>query len=553
MVESVCIKRIKELLGELCEYSLQIMPPQEMDVHPCDWLGEDMQRAVEAIESLRNSLLSQVDAKKAKIQQMEEEKRTMLSALEEKSEKPEEDGLWIYEKSLYTRESVLAKDLAELHIRYEEQKEKFSQIAEKIKNKKSELAEYLENEEECTAVLQEQTVTKQLIERAETLLAELERKTEEIRAKTEEKIKSANAILASLGLRAEKDFSSTAELFDEISQLEAHLEEISSSVESYNYTMNKIDVSDSFTKTASPSVKQEKQTLAKIAPTIHLKSYTEISSKNRIVSGLSMDIPSSKNGEAFGVISSLPYSCAKDLEEKLVRIVRMSEEIDCLLKNRLTFLSNRMEVSAKSDLSGVTPIWRIIVQKEWIAQIEQEYKQKIEEIFTEQKNNLETVLASLKSITEEEAVYAPLPREIKELKFTEQEDILLELEKQTKDAEEEYSILKNIEAFVKERKELLLKMSAFEEQASDPRRLFRSSFQLNSEEKFRKMAVPTLLRVEKEIFALSGSYSEKFGKPVQIKRKEIVTDLKNEISNRIINANTFMTGRQRPIDKPIIK
>lgn len=40
------------------------------------------------------------------------------------------------------------------------------------------------------------------------------------------------------------------------------------------------------------------------------------------------------------------------------------------------------------------------------------------------------------------------------------------------------------------------KMKAFEQSASDPRRLFRSSFQLLDEERFRKVAYPTLVKLE---------------------------------------------------------
>ena len=39
-------------------------------------------------------------------------------------------------------------------------------------------------------------------------------------------------------------------------------------------------------------------------------------------------------------------------------------------------------------------------------------------------------------------------------------------------------------------------MIAFEQTAKDPKRLFRSSFQLNEEEKFRRRAYPTLLKLE---------------------------------------------------------
>ena len=42
-------------------------------------------------------------------------------------------------------------------------------------------------------------------------------------------------------------------------------------------------------------------------------------------------------------------------------------------------------------------------------------------------------------------------------------------------------------------------MITFEKDASDPARLFKSSFQLVQEEKFRKTAFPTLVKLENEI------------------------------------------------------
>ncbi|KAI5181899.1 hypothetical protein NEOKW01_2055 [Nematocida sp. AWRm80] len=110
---------------------------------------------------------------------------------------------------------------------------------------------------------------------------------------------------------------------------------------------------------------------------------------------------------------------------------------------------------------------------------------------------------------------------------------------------EEYALLKRINEFIEERKELLEKMRVFEVDASDPKRLFRSSFQLISEEKFRKIAVPTLLRLEKEILSLAVSYTQSTGKEVVIGGAEVIIALKKEISQRIINPNIFITDRKR--------
>jgi hypothetical protein len=51
-------------------------------------------------------------------------------------------------------------------------------------------------------------------------------------------------------------------------------------------------------------------------------------------------------------------------------------------------------------------------------------------------------------------------------------------------------------------------MIEFEKHASDPRRLFGSSVQLNAEEKWRKTAYPTLLRIEERLILRIRQYEE---------------------------------------------
>lgn len=550
MAESVCVRRIKDLLGEVCDLSLQLMPPQEMDIHPCDWIEKDMAKAIKEIEAVKDALYQTVQEKKKTIEELEKKRRSILFALNGKIDSTEKKDIWICKRSLYVKESILTRDLEGLSIKYEEQKKAHAGIAEQIKKKMGELAEYLVNEKECKEVTKDQIVTKELILRAETVLSDLEAREKEIRAMTEERVENIQNSLFMLGFTKEAQPVSVEELRTEIDQLETQLENISSSVESYNYTMAKIEVSDIQKKEESYRIEQKcsRVEIASISPIIHLRNHKEIMAEIDTCRHLAK-YQQAEDLCIFKALENIAYSTAKEIEERTKRLLAMAEDIDYLLVSRLIFLSKRMEVNMTEDVADITCIWRILIRREWIVQIEQEYKEKIEEIFVQQKRKLEDALATLKEVTEYESESINWPEEIKDLKFTEQEEILLELERKTNDAEEECVILKRIEEFVQERKELLLKMSAFEEQASDPRRLFRSSFQLNSEEKFRKMAVPTLLRVEKEIFTLSQSYFERFKKPVQIKKEEIVKDLQEEISHRIINANTFMTGRHKTAEK----
>jgi hypothetical protein len=51
-------------------------------------------------------------------------------------------------------------------------------------------------------------------------------------------------------------------------------------------------------------------------------------------------------------------------------------------------------------------------------------------------------------------------------------------------------------------------MMDFEKSASDPRRLFRSSFQLLEEEKFRKTCYPTLLKMEERLSKLLNDWEK---------------------------------------------
>lgn len=88
-------------------------------------------------------------------------------------------------------------------------------------------------------------------------------------------------------------------------------------------------------------------------------------------------------------------------------------------------------------------------------------------------------------------------------------------------------------------------MNEFEKIASDPKRLFKSSFQLNREEKFRKNAFPSLLKIEEEILNKLDDYSKKYGiykKDEQI-YKEII---KKEIEGRIINKTVFINKFDSP-------
>lgn len=94
---------------------------------------------------------------------------------------------------------------------------------------------------------------------------------------------------------------------------------------------------------------------------------------------------------------------------------------------------------------------------------------------------------------------------------------------------------------------LISKMREFEKSASDPARLFRSSFQLLQEEKFRKTALPNLLNLESHIRSLLSDFDSKFAEefayhPADSEEGEgsaYVHVMEEEISSRFMSSGIF--------------
>ena len=77
---------------------------------------------------------------------------------------------------------------------------------------------------------------------------------------------------------------------------------------------------------------------------------------------------------------------------------------------------------------------------------------------------------------------------------------------------------------INSRYSLIGKMREFEKSASDPARLFRSSFQLLQEEKFRKTALPSLLNIEGQLKGLLHQFKSKFGEDFVYEATEAAAD-----------------------------
>ncbi|KAK9717572.1 hypothetical protein K7432_006079 [Basidiobolus ranarum] len=100
---------------------------------------------------------------------------------------------------------------------------------------------------------------------------------------------------------------------------------------------------------------------------------------------------------------------------------------------------------------------------------------------------------------------------------------------------------------MKERRELIQKMIDFEKTASDPRRLFRSSFQLNQEEKWRKTAYPNLLNFEEKLINAILNYELEENKPFVHNDQRYMDVLEQEIAERPVNLTVFGFGNGTPV------
>ncbi|KAI8913055.1 hypothetical protein DFJ77DRAFT_66603 [Powellomyces hirtus] len=112
-----------------------------------------------------------------------------------------------------------------------------------------------------------------------------------------------------------------------------------------------------------------------------------------------------------------------------------------------------------------------------------------------------------------------------------------------------YQRFRDIYALMDSRAALIARMVAFEKTASDPARLFRPSFQLMEEDRFRRSAYPTLLKTEQEIRdAVARVQSSDNGeKDVVVENVQVLWNgesvletLKRECEARFVNAAVFV-------------
>ncbi|KAI8149357.1 microtubule associated protein-domain-containing protein [Fennellomyces sp. T-0311] len=92
---------------------------------------------------------------------------------------------------------------------------------------------------------------------------------------------------------------------------------------------------------------------------------------------------------------------------------------------------------------------------------------------------------------------------------------------------------------MKQRRELIQKMIDFEKTASDPKRLFQSSFQLNEEERWRKTCFPTLLMLDDSLLKAVQDFERVSGKPFIYDHRRYLDTLRDEIADRAATQTFF--------------
>ncbi|KAI1316161.1 carboxypeptidase C prc1 [Mortierella claussenii] len=83
------------------------------------------------------------------------------------------------------------------------------------------------------------------------------------------------------------------------------------------------------------------------------------------------------------------------------------------------------------------------------------------------------------------------------------------------------------------------RMISFEQSASDPKRLFQSSFQLVEEEKFRRRAYPTLLKLESTLIEAIEKFEKEQGERFLYEGVPYLETLESEIEKRHVNETVF--------------
>ncbi|KAL7347776.1 hypothetical protein P7C65_05s1g06960 [Encephalitozoon intestinalis] len=165
-------------------------------------------------------------------------------------------------------------------------------------------------------------------------------------------------------------------------------------------------------------------------------------------------------------------------------------------------------------------------------------------LLEEQERQLDEIYEKKKGLLKE--LLEVFGEDMEDYKRTEKD--IEEMSKMIEKLESKKDLFLSISSLMEKRSELISKMNEFEKIASDPKRLFRSSLQLLSEEKFRNSAYPNLIRIEETMFKLLDEYENRFGKLFK-DGVDFKGSLREEIENRIVNKTVFINRLDSPSRK----
>ncbi|CAG8451832.1 13707_t:CDS:10 [Cetraspora pellucida] len=235
----------------------------------------------------------------------------------------------------------------------------------------------------------------------------------------------------------------------------------------------------------------------------------------------------------------LSPECLATLKEKLVilekdyvtrknKLNAMQKDVKSLYKELNVPLEERIELIDSLDEEYIE---RLSLEHERLKEIMRVIIQKAIEEYTSQLVELwnkclvpqferDEFFANVHKLNSAEDVYELLAHEVARL-------------------QELYAKCAKIYKLMLERRALIEKMTEFEKKASDPRRLFQSSFRLLEEEKWRKSCWPNLVKIEDQLINACVNYEETERKPFMHESMRYLTTLQTEISERIVNQMFF--------------
>ncbi|CAO3634774.1 unnamed protein product [Cunninghamella blakesleeana] len=112
---------------------------------------------------------------------------------------------------------------------------------------------------------------------------------------------------------------------------------------------------------------------------------------------------------------------------------------------------------------------------------------------------------------------------------------------------------KLVSKIMDKRKKLIQKMIDFEASASDPKRLFKASFRLNEEERWRKVYFPSLLELDDALIKAVKKLERVSGKYFLVGEERYLNILRDEIAERGANQTFFGFLNTEPNEERLLR